>query len=304
MFFRNLTCFRFPAGIEQRFVGFGGKVFLHELQPCAAFESESRGWVSPYGRDERMLAVELMGFTLVALGSNTKILPMSVVQVEVAKRAKEIEQLRGTPVGNRERRKLKDEVLNTLLPNALVRPGRIGAYLDFANGWVVVDASSRRSAESVVSAIRQTIGRFPAVGLGPEESPRAVMTEWLVDGHLPEGFALGDECVLKDPADRGAQVRCSRQDLGADEMREHLSAGKQCSALALTYQDRMRFVLDETLAVRKFKLLDIAVESLEKGDRDSAKAELDARFILMTGEVTRLLAALETVFGVPRPQAP
>lgn len=304
MFFRNLTCFRFPAGIERRFQDFGADLDLHALQPCGGLESESRGWVSPYGRDERMLAVELMGFTLVALGSNTKILPMSVVQVEVAKRAKEIEQLRGTPVGNRERRKLKDEALNTLLPNALVRPGRIGAYLDMVNGWVVVDASSRRSAESVVSAIRQTIGSFPAVGIEPEESPRALFTEWVHDARsMPEGFTLGDECVLKDPADGGAQVRCVRQDLSADEICEHLTSGKQCVALALTYQDRMRFVLDETLAVRKFKLLDIAVESLEQGDRDSAKAELDARFILMTGEVTRLLAALETVFGVPRPQA-
>jgi recombination associated protein RdgC len=55
--------------------------------------------------------------------------------------------------------------------------------------------------------------------------------------------------------------------------------------------------------VRKFKLLDIAVEQLDKGDRDSAKAELDARFVLLAGEVARLLAAIETTFGVHRPQS-
>ncbi|MBP9155690.1 MAG: recombination-associated protein RdgC, partial [Xanthomonadales bacterium] len=59
----------------------------------------------------------------------------------------------------------------------------------------------------------------------------------------------------------------------------------------------------ETLTVRKFKLLDIAVEQLDKGDRDSARAELDARFVLMSGEVARLLAAIETTFGVHRPQS-
>ncbi len=150
--------------------------------------------------------------------------------------------------------------------------------------------------------MRQALGSFPATLLEPEESPRALMTEWMIAGKLPEGFALGDECELKDPADQGAIVRCRRQDLTADEMREHLSSGKQVTQLALTFEERMRFVLDESLTVRKFKLLDIAVEQLDKGDRDSAKAELDARFALLAGEVARLLEAIETTFGVARPQ--
>lgn len=301
MFFRNLTLFRFPEGLDRRFRDFNTLLSQHELRPCGPLEMQSRGWVSPYGRGESMFAVELQRRALIALGGEDKILPGSIVNQRVANKAAEIEIERGTPVGNRERRQIRDGVLNELLPQALCRPSRLPGYLDFDAGWVVVDTSSHVAASAFVSAIRNAIGSFPAIAMQPEDSPRAVMTEWLIDGKLPEGWALGDECVLKDPADRGAIVRCSRQDMGADEVREHLSAGKQVTALALVFEERMRFVLDDTMAVRKFKLLDIATEQLDKGDRASAKAELDARFVLMSGEIARLVAAIETTFGVPRP---
>ena len=42
---------------------------------------------------------------------------------------------------------------------------------------------------------------------------------------LPKGFVLGDECELRDPVDSGAIVKCRRQELDSDEVREHLSKG-------------------------------------------------------------------------------
>ncbi len=303
MFFRNLTLFRFPEGIEQRFKKLDEQLAEHELRPCGPLELQTRGWVSPYGRGEAMFAVAHGSGALMALGGEDKLLPTAVINQHIAEKVEELEKQRGRPVGARERRKLKDDALTELLPRALARPSRLAGYVDIANGWVVVDTSSRKGAEGFVSALRNALGSFPATSLEPEESPRALMTEWMIEGKLPNGFALGDECELKDPADNGAIVRCRRQDLAADEMREHLSSGKQVTQLALTFEERMRFVLDETLTVRKFKLLDIAVEQLDQGDRDSAKAELDARFVLLSGEVARLLTAIETTFGVHRPQS-
>lgn len=303
MFFRNLSLFRFPEGIAARFKKLDEKLAEHELRPCGPLELQTRGWVSPYGRGESMFAIEHGGSALLALGGEDKLLPTAVINQHIAEKVEELEKQRGRPVGSRERRKLKDEALTELMPRALARPSRLAGYVDLENGWVVVDTSSRKAAEGFISALRNALGSFPATSLEPEESPRALMTEWMIEGKLAAGFALGDECELKDPADHGAIVRCRRQDLAADEMREHLTSGKQVTQLALTFEERMRFVLDETLTVRKFKLLDIAVEQLDQGDRDSAKAELDARFVLMGGEVARLLAAIETTFGVHRPQS-
>jgi len=72
-----------------------------------------------------------------------------------------------------------------------------------------------------------------------------------------------------------------------------LRSGRQVSGLALNLDDHVSFVLGEDLVVRKFKLLDGAVDQLESTDRDDVRAELDARFALMSGEVRRLFTVLE-----------
>jgi len=164
----------------------------------------------------------------------------------------------GKPVGSRERKRLKDEVLTDLLPRAFTRLSKRTAYMDTENGWLVIDTASRKAAEAVTSLIREALGSFPAAPLVPDESPRVLMTDWLAKGKLPKGLALGDECELRDSGDAGAVVRARRQDLESDEIREHLKSGKQVFQLGLTFDERLGFSLDEDLVVRKLKFLDFA----------------------------------------------
>ena len=55
--------------------------------------------------------------------------------------------------------------------------------------------------------------------------------------------------------------------------------------------------------MRKFKLLDGAVDQLEASDTDDIAAELDARFALMAGEFKRLFAVLESAFKLSKADA-
>jgi len=52
-------------------------------------------------------------------------------------------------------------------------------------------------------------------------------------------------------------------------------------------------VLAEDLVIRKLRFLETATEPLERDERDSMRAEIDATFALMTGELKRLLQRLE-----------
>ncbi|PIV36146.1 MAG: recombination-associated protein RdgC [Lysobacterales bacterium CG02_land_8_20_14_3_00_62_12] len=302
MFFRNISLFRFPATAADRLQELDSKLGQHLLRPCGPLELSVRGWVSPFGRGSEVYAHGCGPYRWLTLGGEDKLLPAAVVNQAIAEKVEALESARLRPVSAKEKKKLKDEVLVDLMPRALARPSRLSGYLDTDTGWLLVDSASNKAAETFVSKLREALGSFPAVRAEAEESPRAVMTEWLIDSTLPTGFALGDECELKDPADRGAIVRCRRQELDSDEIREHLKCGKLVSQLGLNFQERMQFVLDDTLTMRKFKLLDGATEVIEKGDRDSVRAELDARFALMSHELAGLLTVLEKLFGVPRPQ--
>ena len=88
-------------------------------------------------------------------------------------------------------------------------------------------------------------------------------------------------------------MRCQRQELQSDEITRHLESGKQVTKLALNLDDHVSFVLGEDLVIRKWKFLEGAVDQLEASDPDDIRAELDARFALMSGEFRRLFSILE-----------
>jgi recombination associated protein RdgC len=92
-------------------------------------------------------------------------------------------------------------------------------------------------------------------------------------------------------------VRCRGQDLTGDEIRAHLAAGKQVTQLGLIWNDRLAFVLDEALVVRRLQFLDVVRESLQDDALGSLEAVFDAEFALMTGELTLLLPRLLELFG-------
>ena len=290
MFFRNLTLFRFPTSLdlselETQLAGC-------RLKPVGALELSSRGFIPPFGRDAEALSHRVADAIWISVGSEDRLLPGAVVNDLLQKKLAEMERKEGRRPGGRARKRLKEDLVHELLPRAFVRPGRTDAILDLEHGLCVVDSSSRKQAENVVSEIRRALGSFPALPLNAEVAPRAVLTGWIAGEPLPEGLALGDECELKDAADKGAVVKCQRQELTGDEIGKHLEAGKQVTRLALTLDDHVSFVLGEDLVLRKFKLLDGAVDTLESTERDDLRAELDARFALMAGELKRLFSVL------------
>lgn len=301
MWFRNLSLFRFSKSAAKQLKTLDAKIAKHRLRECGPVEFATEGFISPYGRHEDPLLHQVGRFTLLAAAREEKLLPSAVVNEELNARLKKIADEDGRQIGSRERKRLKDEILTDLLPRAFTRLSRRNAYLDMENGWLVVDTASRKAAEACTSLIRETLGSFPATPVLAEESPRVTMTDWLARGRLPSGLALGDECELRDSADGGAAVRCRRQDLESDEIREHLKSGKQVFQLGLVFAERMSFSLDEDLVVRKLRFLDLVQNELGDSEADSAIAELDARFALMTLELERLFESLQEWFGLSRP---
>ncbi len=294
MLFRNLTLFRFPLSLREALESLDDKLPAHVLKPVGALELSSRGFISPFGRGHEALSHRVGDCVLLTLGGEDKILPAAVVNEALSEKLDAVRDAEGRNPGGRERKRMKEEVLFDLLPRAFARPTRVSAYLDTERGWLLVDTSSRKNAEALVSAIREALGSFPALPANAESSPRALMTGWLAGEPLPDGFELGDECELRDPVDSGAIVKCRRQELDSEEVREHLKVGKQCFQLGLVFAERLSFVLGEDLVVRKLKFLEAATEALEKDNQESPEAELDASFALMSGEIRLLLERLET----------
>lgn len=301
MFFRNLTLFRFPTSLDL------SELDTHlaevQLKPVGPMDLSSRGFVSPFGRDAEALSHRIDDAIWLTVGGEDKLLPSAVVNDLLGKKLAEIEEKEGRKLGGRARKRLKEDLVAELLPRAFVRPTRTDAMLDLEHGLCVVDTSSRKNAETVVSEIRHALGSFPALPLNAEVAPRSVLTGWIAGERLPDGLSLGDECELKDAAEHGAVVKCQHQELQGDEIAKHLEAGKQVTRLALNLDDHVSFVLGEDLVIRKLKFLDGAVDRLESTEREDVRAELDARFALMAGELKRLFAVLEPALKLSRAES-
>ena len=301
MFFRNLTLFRFPTSLD--FSQLDELLPEMQLKPVGALELSSRGFVSPFGRNEPELSHRIGEAIWLTVGGEDKILPSAVVNDLLGKKLAEIEEKEGRKPGGRTRKRIKEDLVHELLPRAFVKPSRTDALVDLEHGFVAVDSASRKSSEDVISQIRGALGSFPALPLNAEVAPRNILTGWIAGEPLPDGLALGEECELKDAMEGGAVVKCQHQDLQSDEIAKHLEAGKLVTRLALTLDDHLSFVLGEDLVVRKLKFLDGAVDQLENTEREDLRAELDARFALLSGEVKRLFVVLEAAFKLSKAEA-
>lgn len=296
MFFRNIVLFALPEIHRFDLETLENTLSEFALKPVAPQAMQSRGFVPPLGSGAY---VQRAGphFWL-SLGGEDRLLPAAVLQRVWQAKIASLEEAKGHPLGKRARSQLKQEVREALLPQAFVRPSRTDAVIDPHTGIIAIDSASPKAAEALVSKLREAFGSFPALPLQAAPSPRARLTQFLLGEALPEGWFLGEECELTDPVEKGALVKCLRSDLASEEIHAHLHAGKQVSRLAVLAEAQLSCVIGDDLVLRKFKLLEGVVESLESSNTESLEDELMARFALFSGELSRFYPVFAKAFGV------
>lgn len=314
MFFKNATLFRMPPSLLQGIVAPSNEQCDERVQPtleqalaeCSlkpigALELSTYGFVKPFGSDFDGMTQTVGNHVLVTLAGEHKILPPSSINALLAKKVAEFEQKEGRRPSGKARKRMKEDIVNEILPKALTKPSRTNAIINTEHGYIAVDTTSRKVAEQVISAIRIAVGSFPAIPLNSEVAPRSVLTSW-VSGEemLPLGLSMGDEIELRDPADDGAVVKCKGQELESDEIAKHLESGKQVTRLSLCLDDHVSFSFDEGLTLRKLRFLDGAMESLADVDSDDMQGELNARLALMGAELECVFLKLEPAFSLSK----
>lgn len=263
-------------------------------------ELSTSGFLPPAGDGEMVLSTQAGGvdYHLIRLGTETRMLPRSVVMRELNDRLDLIEAQRGRrPVG-KDRARIKDELISELLPRAFLRAGRIWAW--FGGGLLVVDATSSANADLVISHLRRALGTFPATPLAAQTvSARYTMTDWLSgDDTLPKGVELGVECELREPVEAGAIIRARRiVDLDA-AAQEHIRKGFHAAAVQITVDDRTTFTLTEHADIKGVRFGEWIDEARVDRDCGDPEAILAADFTLEAAELHRVIQRLGEWFDL------
>jgi len=299
MWFKNLQIYRLPVAWEMSVKALDEQLAKGRFVPCGALEAVSRGWVAPRPEQDAEALVHVIGGQwLLNLETETRLLPSLVVRQEVRARAEKIVEQQGFMPGRKALKDLQDQVRDELLPRAFACRKRTAVWIDPANGWLGVDAASLNKAEEVLEAIGDCVDDFPCTMVTTQVSPVAAMTEWLLSGEAPAGFSIDRDCELKSVVGEHAAVRYVRhplQDETLPEIRAHLEAGKFPTRLALTFDDRISFILSEKGEIKRLEFLDVLKESLE--GMDNSEEIFAAEFALQTGEFARFLPALLEALG-------
>ncbi|CAH2791873.1 MAG: DNA recombination-dependent growth factor RdgC [uncultured Paraburkholderia sp.] len=150
---------------------------------------------------------------------------------------------------------------NKLLPRAFSIRRDTRVCINCRNGWLVIDAASQAVANEVRGLLVKSIDQLPLGTVRVAQSPVAAMTDWLLSGEGPAGFSLDQDIELRSPAEGNATVRYVGHTLDADDMRRHIKAGKQCMRPAMTWNDRISFVLTPSLTIKRIVPLDVLKEA-------------------------------------------
>lgn len=261
---------------------------------CGDQELSTFGFVSPIapGELERTdtsptLSLWSQNAVWICARHEAKSIPGSVVREEVTSRVKVIENEQQRKVYKKERDQIKDCVIQEFLPRAFTRTSVTNAYIDLANQLIIVDASSHKKAEDLLSTLREVLGSLPVRPATVKIAPTATMTDWVKQKTSSNGFTVLNSCTLADIQEDGGTVICKSQDLASDEVLQLLEAGKVVTKVSLAFEDKFSFVLDDKLVASRIKYEDLLTDQASKDGGDDKKAVMEASFVLMV-ETNRL----------------
>ncbi len=291
--FKNVTVYRIAPGWSVDLGAIEAALQKGCFVECSPSQEQSAGWTPPRGEAHAPLVESVGGQLLLRWQTEKKVLPGSVVKRRVEELAQRIEAESGFKPGRKQTKELREQAVLELLPMAFTRQSALAVWLDPAQRTLVVGSSSQSRADEVASALVKALDGLAVRLLQTTSSASAAMSEWLASREAPAGFSVDRECELKSSDETRSVVRYARHTLDIDEVGQHIAQGKLPTQLAMTWSDRISFVLTDTLQIKKLNFLDVVFDGASPAGDDG----FDADAAIATGEISRLLPDLIDALG-------
>lgn len=276
MWFKNATIFQVKAPVNY------ADLEKHQFAPLTGLEVTRSGLAPVCGE----FAFQSGNFTFMAVRTDKKLLPASVVAEATRIKAAEIEEREGYRPGRKQLREIKADVTNELLPKAFTVSTVTHVFFDAARSLLVIDTSSHSRADAIIGVLLRAIEGLTVGMLRPDKASAQTLTHWIEHDDLPRGFNVDQDAEFVARGERPAKIRYSRHSLDGTDVANLIASGKVCTQLALTWKDSISFVLTETFGLKRIAPLDLIAESAQDDAPD---------FVVMAGQIGRLLDDLGAV---------
>ncbi len=286
--FRNVRHYRiendWPDSEEQVAELLGKAAFT----PCGPLTERSSGFMPVAPDSSDLQARRVNGADLIRLRSQSRVLPAAAVNEELEQRIEEYRGRMQEVPSPREKRRMKAEARDELMPKALLKSDKIWGYVDLKEKILGIDTALPTAAERF---LRRLSAGVENINLRPLQFNKPVgdLLTRVFLGNAPSQFALGRECRMQDAGDANSKVRWANFDLSDKAIRNHVADGMRLTHLSIVYDNVLSFVLDENCVLSKMRIVGMDDES---DDSNDPLAQLDSEFVLTTGTLRLLLADL------------
>jgi recombination associated protein RdgC len=292
--FRNVRFLRVAGAWPQSEEQLDAALAPASFRPCGPLTERSSGWEPPVETPDGRLCRRVGGADLIQLRNQSRLLPAAAIKEAVEARVEEFRERTGEAPGPRERRRLKLETRDNLLPKALLRSDRTRAFYLSSERVLAIDAASPARVERFLDVLRASLGKLELSALEFGRPVGGLLTRIFLGDSLP-GIAIGRECRMQDPSDGKAIVRFTDIDLADANVRKHVRDGMKLTHLGFEFNSVMSGVIDENGGLGKVRLLGVAAG--EAADEEDPLARFDAEFVLLTGTLRGLLGVLRKALG-------
>lgn len=296
--FKNLIVYRIGPDWSATAAQIQAELDKARFVECGATQQKSMGWVEPRGEAHAPLVEAIDGHLLLKLMTEQRVVPGSVVKRRVDEIAEQVEKSTGRKPGKKAMKELKEQALLELLPMAFTKQSITRVWVAPRERLLMLDSGSQARADEVVSLLIKALDGLALSLVHTEMSPAVAMAHWLGTGQAPYQFSIDRECELKSPDEMKSVVRYARHPLDTEEVRQHILTGKVPTRVAMTWRERVSFVLTEALQLKKLAFLDVVFEGAmaAAGKVDKGEA-FDADAAIATGELIQLIPDLIEALG-------
>lgn len=236
-------------------------------------------------------------FLVVCAEQQYRDLKTSYVRRLLQQKVREIEWRESRKVYKKERDQLKDELVQSLLPQAFVLVRQTMAIIDPQAGLVWVATGTAKAAEDLLSTLRECLGSLPIRPYQVKIAPSATFTDWVKHQQAGEDFFLLDIALFEDTTEDGGKVGMVRQDLTGETAQQVVAEGKIATKIAIAYKDQLSFVVNDKLHFTSLRWEDLLVDQASNDGGEDMQGQMQASLLIVGRTLREMLEQLAEQLG-------
>jgi len=290
VWFKNVTVFNLDKYPELTTAELEAALAGHTFTPCGSLDKEQFGFTPVFGQTDLVRKTEDVYWVEVKF--EQKVVPGAIVKRMLTERVIKLEAEEARKVGKKEKKEMKESLIDELLAKALATQSSVVAMIDPTKKYIFVNSTSTKKTDTILSLFLHSLDGLEISRLAFDNSIATNMADLLVNDEASL-FKTESSLLLKGPGSPAASVRFAKHDLQKPEVLAHLKAGLRVAEMELSYNERIGFVLTEPFSIKRMNFTDQVQDELGD-DPDNADEMLDGILVLQTGELRELVSDLRT----------